>query len=88
MQSGCQVVDGKEQTELFFFFVSEETFVPEIRFLLGLAAGDKAPSVRNGLFLWLQAMEQYMHVQLPKPPTSAVPLPAPQTTVPCQFIMF
>lgn len=74
-RAGCQAGDSKEQAELFFFFVSEETLVPEIWFLLGLAAGDKVPSMRNGLFLWLGATEQYMHVQLPKPPTSADPLP-------------
>lgn len=78
-RADCKVGYSYEQAELFFFFISEETLVPEILFLLWLAAVDKVPLMRNGLFLWLWAMEQYMHIQLPKTPTSAALFPPPRS---------
>lgn len=52
-RADCEVGYSHEQAELFFFFISEERLVPETLFLLWLAAGDKVPLMRNGLFLWL-----------------------------------
>lgn len=91
-RADCEVGYSHEQAELSFFFISEETLVPETLLLLWLAAGDKVPLMRNGLFLWLWATEQYMHVQLPKTPTSAAlfPHPAPlptNNTLPVHYVL-
>lgn len=51
-RADCEVGYSHEQAELLFF-ISEEMLVPETLFLLWLAAGDKVPLMRNGLFLWL-----------------------------------
>lgn len=75
-RADCEVGYSHEQAELLFF-ISEEMLVPETLFLLWLAAGDKVPLMRNGLFLWLWATEKYMLVLLPKTPTSIAPFPHP-----------